>query len=192
LLTKYTHLIDFLLLHTCILKDLFDRFHGLPEEIEIELLKLGAGKRLRKVISVLERLDFETRGLLGGKSTLGLFYFALELAQRTKVGRDVGASFLLVLLDEVFDDAVIKVLTTQVGITSGSQDLEDTIVDREERDIESTTTEVIDDDAGLRLGFFVEAIRDGSGRRFVNDTKDLQPSDDTSVFGRLALSVVEV
>jgi hypothetical protein len=48
------HLIDFLLLYTCILKDLFDRFHGLTEEIEIKLLKFGTGKRLRKVVSVFE------------------------------------------------------------------------------------------------------------------------------------------
>jgi len=36
--------------------DLFNRFHGLTEDIETELLKLGMGKRLQKVISVIKRL----------------------------------------------------------------------------------------------------------------------------------------
>jgi len=62
----------------------------------IELLKLGMGKRLR--IVVLERLNFKACRLLQGKSTLGLFYFMLELAQRTKISRNVGASFFLYCL----------------------------------------------------------------------------------------------
>ena len=87
-----------------------------------------------------------------GKGALRFFYFALELAQCTKVGRDVCASLLLVLLDKVFNDAVIEILTTKVGVTSGSQDLKDTVVDREKRNIECATSEVIDDDPGFGLG----------------------------------------
>jgi len=74
--------------------DLFDRFHGLMEDIKIELLKLGMGRCLRNVVSVLERLDLKACGLLRGKSTC-LFYFALELVQRMTIGRNVGASYFL-------------------------------------------------------------------------------------------------
>ena len=35
------------------------RLHSLAEEIEIKLLKLGAGERLREVVSVLEGFDLE-------------------------------------------------------------------------------------------------------------------------------------
>ena len=117
---KHTYLVNFLLLHIRILEDLLDRFHGLTEEIKVELLKLGTGKRLRKVISVLEGFDLKASRLLGGKGAFRLFYFALKLAQCTKVGRDVCAGLLLVLLDEVLNDAVIEILTTEVGITSSS------------------------------------------------------------------------
>ena len=110
---------------------MLDRFHGLTEEIKVKLLKLGTRKRLREVISVFEGFDLKTSGLLGGKGALRLFYFPLELAQCTKVGRDVCAGLLLVLLDKVFNHTVIKILTTEVGITSSSQDLKDTVVDRE-------------------------------------------------------------
>jgi len=64
--------------------DLFDRFYGLTEDIETELLKLGTGKRLQKVISVIKRL--KACGLLRGKRVLGLFYFALEHVQHMNIG----------------------------------------------------------------------------------------------------------
>ncbi len=119
-LSTHTHLVNFLLLHSRILEDLLYRFHGLTEEIKVKLLKLGTRKRLREVISVLEGFDLKAGRLLGGKSTLRLFHFTLQLAQCTKIGRDVCAGLLLVQLDKVFNDAVIKVFTTEVGITCSS------------------------------------------------------------------------
>jgi hypothetical protein len=79
-----------------------------------------------------------------------------------------------------------------VGITSSSQDLKDTVVDREKRNVECATSEVIDNDPGFRLGLLVKTVSDGSGSGFIDDTEDLQASDSSSVFCCLALSVVEV
>ena len=59
---------------------------------------------LGEVVPDLERFDLEVRGLLNGESTLGLLDFALELAHGTEVGVNVGASLLLVLIDEVIND----------------------------------------------------------------------------------------
>ena len=168
------------------------RFHGLTEEIEVKLLKFGTRKRLREVISVLEGFDLKASRLLGGKGTLRLLYFALKLAQCTKVGRDVCAGLLLVLLDKVFNDTVIEILATEVGITSSSQDFKDTVVDREKGNVECATSEVIDDDPGFRFGLLVKAVGDGSGRGFINDTEDLQAGNCSRVFCCLALSVVKV
>jgi hypothetical protein len=42
----------------------------------------------------------------------------------------------------VVNETLVKVLTTKVGVTSGSQDLKDAVLDGKERDIESTTTKV--------------------------------------------------
>jgi len=171
---------------------LFDGLHGLTEEIKVKFLELGTGKCLGEVISVLEGLDLKTGRLLRGKGTFRLFYLALELAQRTKVSRHICASFLLVLLDKVFNDAVVKVLATEMGITSSSQDLKDTLVNREKRNVECAASKIIDDDSGFGLARFVKAVGDSSSGRFVNDTKDLQTGDGSSVFGCLALSVIEV
>ena len=151
---------------------MLDRFRGLTEEINVKLLKLGTRKRLREVISVLEGFDLKASRLLGGKGALRLFYFALKLGQSTKVGRDVCAGLLLVLLDRVFNDVVIEILTTEVGITSSSQDLKDTVIDREKRDVKCATSEVIDDDPGFGLGLLVKAVGDSSGGGFIDDTED--------------------
>jgi hypothetical protein len=171
---------------------LLDRLHGLTEEIEVKLLKLGTRKRLGEVISVLEGFDLKASRLLGRKGALRLFYFALKLAQCTKVGRDVCAGLLLVLLDKVFNHAVIEIFTTEVGITSSSQDLKDTIDDREKRNVECATSEVIDNDPGFGLGLLVKAVGDGSGCGFIDDTENLQAGDSSCVFCCLALGVVEV
>ena len=58
------------------------------------------------------------------EGTLGLFDFALELAKGAEVARNVGASLLLVELDEVVDEAVVEVLATEMGVNSGSQNFE--------------------------------------------------------------------
>jgi hypothetical protein len=46
------------------------------------------------------------------------------------------------LLDEGVDQPAVKILTTQVGITSDGLDLEDTFFDGPERDLKNTTAEV--------------------------------------------------
>jgi hypothetical protein len=73
------------------------------------------------------------------------------------------------------NNVVIKVLATQVGITGSSQDLKDTIIDQEERNIESTTTEVIDDvqdsDLDLLSRPYVMGVAIGSTKYIYLDTK---------------------
>lgn len=78
-----------------------------------------------------------------------------------------------------------------MGVTGGGEDLEDTVIDGKEIYIESSTTEIVDDD--LRLAtLLVETVDDGGSGRFVDDTEDLETSDGTSILRGLALSVVEV
>ena len=59
-----------------------------------------------------------------------------------------------------------------MGVTSCRQNLEDTVVDRQKGDIESTTSKIVDDD--LRFtALLIETVSDSGSGRFVNDTKDL-------------------
>ena len=51
-----------------------------------------------------------------------LLNITLELAHGTEVASNVSPSLFLVLLDKVVNDAVIKILSTKVGITGSCQD----------------------------------------------------------------------
>lgn len=100
--------------------------------------------------------------------------------------------FALEFVNEVINQPAVKILTTQVGVTSSGLDLEDTLLDGEERDIESTTTKIKDEDVALTLGLLVETVGNSSSSRLVDDTEDVQSGNETSILGGLTLGVVEV
>lgn len=100
--------------------------------------------------------------------------------------------FSLELIDEVVDQAVVEVLTTQVSVTGSRLDFEDSLLDSEERHIESSSTKVENENVPLALSLLVETICDGRRSRLVDDTENIQASNETSVFSGLALRVVEV
>jgi hypothetical protein len=78
-----------------------------------------------------------------------------------------------------------------MSVAGSRKHLEDAIIDRKEGNIESTTSEIVDDD--LRLAtLLVETVSDRGSSRLVNDTEDLKASDCSCVLGSLTLSVVEV
>jgi hypothetical protein len=93
---------------------------------------------------------------------------------------------------EVVNKTVVEVLTTQVSVTGSRLDLEDTLLDGEERDIEGTTTKIKDEDVALTLDLLVETVGNGGGSRLVDDTQNVQARDETGVLGSLTLGVVEV
>lgn len=188
---KVIHLIDIFLLDVSVLQHLLDGLHSLAEEVHVEFFELGTGEGLGEIVTVLERFDFDAGGLLTGEGPLGLLNLALQFTRGTEVLGDVGTSLLLVALDKIVNDAVVEIFTTKVGVTSSSQDLEDTVVDGEEGDIKSSTTEIVDDD--LRFtALLVKTVGDGGGGRFVDDTEDGETGDGSGVLGGLTLSVVEV
>lgn len=88
------------------------------------------------------------------------------------------------------DDAVVKVLSSEVGVSGGGEDLKDSVVNREERDIEGSSSEIVDDDVALSAGL-IESVGDGGGGRLVDDAEDVESSDRSGILGGLALSVVE-
>ncbi|KAI6875794.1 hypothetical protein KC323_g176 [Hortaea werneckii] len=78
-------------------------------------------------------------------------------------------------------------------VTGGSLDGENTALDVEEGNIESTTTKVVDQDVALLVGLAgTETVGNGSGGRLVDDTENVEARDGTSVLGSLSLVVVEV
>lgn len=94
---------------------------------------------------------------------------------------------------EVVKEVGVEVLATQVGVTSGGLDSEDTTLDVEEGNIESTTTEIVDEDVALLLGLAgTETVGNSGSGGLVDDTENVEARDGTGVLGGLTLVVVEV
>ena len=89
-------------------------------------------------------------------------------------------------------EAVVKVFTTKVRVTSGGLDLEDTLLNREQGYIECTTTQIEDEHILLSAVLLVETVGNSSSRWLVDDTHHIEASNDTSILGSLTLRVVEV
>jgi hypothetical protein len=177
------------LLELGVLENLLNRLHGLLEEVNVELLELGLGEGLGEVLAVVESLDLNAGALLRRQSTLGLLGLTLELTHGLEVLGDVDVVLLVVLLGEVVDDSLIEILTTEMGVTSGSQDLEDTVINGEKRDIKGTTTEIVDDDLSLTVGL-VKTVGDSGGGGLVNDSENVETGNDTGILGGLSLVVL--
>ncbi|OAX33614.1 hypothetical protein K503DRAFT_775442 [Rhizopogon vinicolor AM-OR11-026] len=62
---------------------------------------------------------------------------------------------VLEVLNEVVHEAVVKVLTTQVSVTGGSLDLEDTLLNVQEENIEGSSTEIENEDIVLAVDLLV-------------------------------------
>ena len=186
------NLVDRLLVDLRVAEDLLDRLHGAAEQVGAELLETGTGDRGVEVDALEERVDLDSG--LGGRrqGALGALAGGAETAEGAGVGREVLLVLALELGAEVGDEAVVKVLTAEVGVTGGGLDLEDALLDREERDVERAAAQVENEDVLLALGLLVEAVRDRGGGRLVDDAEDVEARDGTGVLGRLTLRVVEV
>lgn len=87
------------------------------------------------------------------------------------------------------DDALIEIFTTEMGVTSSRENLKDTLVNGQKRDIEGTTTKIVDNDLALTVGL-VQTIGDSGGGGLVDDTEDVETGNDTGVLGGLSLVVL--
>lgn len=190
--TDQDDLVDGGLVDLGVTEDTLDRLHGLAEEVLAEFLETSTGDGGVEVNALEEGVDFDGGLSRGGEGALGTLTSSAETAEGTRVGGQVLLVLALELLDEVVDETVVEVLTTQVGVTSSGLDLEDTLLDGQEGDIEGTTTQVEDQDIALTLGLLVETVGDGGGSGLVDDTQDVQTGNETGVLGGLTLGVVEV
>jgi hypothetical protein len=71
---------------------------------------------------------------------------------------------------EVLDDPPVPVVPAELAVPAGRLDIDDSVVDLDERDVQGAAAEVEDQDEGE--GFSVQPIRDCGGRRLVDDAGD--------------------
>ena len=191
--TNKDDVVNVRLLQLGVLENLVNGLEGLLEEIAVQLLELGAGEGLGEVVALEERLNLDLGGLLGRESTLGLLNLTLEFTHGLRILGDVDALVLVVLLDEVGNDAVIEIFTTKMSVTSSRLNLEDALLNSQDGHIESTTSKIVDKDlAFLLVILLVKTVGERGGGGFVDDTEDVKTGDSSSVLGGGTLSVVEV
>ena len=106
------------------------------------------------------------------------------------VALDVDAGFFFEFVDEEIDYGVVKIFTPEVGIAVGGHDFKNAVAELEDGDVKSTTTEVENDDFFVLFG--LEAVGQGSGGRLVDDALNLEAGDFASIFGGLALRIIEI
>jgi NAD-specific glutamate dehydrogenase len=166
-------------------------FDTLLEVVHAEIFKAGTSNGRVEVNAIVQRVNFNVR--LGGRrqSSLGPFAGSAETAERSLVVRNVLAVATLKVLHEKFYHAVIKVFSTQVGISGCGLDFKDSFLNGQQGHVECTSTQVENKNI-LFFSLLVQTVGNGSGRRLVDDTEHVQAGNSTGVLGGLALGVIEI
>ena len=115
----------------------------------------------------------------------------LQPLQGHLVVGEVDTFFVLEGLHEPVHDALVPVVSTEVGVARGRLHLEHTVSDLEDGHVERPTTEV-EHEHGLVGRLLVEAVSKRRCGRLVDDAQHFEPGDLSRLFGGGALGVVEV
>jgi len=191
--TNKDDLVNLVLLNTSVLEDLSNRLKGTSESLGVQIFETGTSNLNVEVLTIEERINLDGSLSAAGQSALGSLASSAQPPESASVAGKILLGLPGKLLLAVLKQVGIEVLTTKVGITSSSFNGEDTALDVEERNIESTTTKIIDENVALLVRLArAKTVGNGGSCRLVDDTEDIQASDGTSIFGSLALIVVEV
>jgi hypothetical protein len=181
-------------LHSSIGESLLARFDGLRDESADELLELRTGELEVDVLgsgSVGGDVGKVDVGLSGrGKFDLGLFSgFTDTLDSHTVLG-EVESRLLLELGDDVVDEGDVEIFSSQMSVTVGRLYFEDSLLHLEDRNIERSSSEIIDGDLSRVVA--VETVSESGSGRLVDDTENVETGDGSGILGSLTLRVVEV
>jgi hypothetical protein len=91
----------------------------------------------------------------------------------------------------MLSNSLIEIFSSEMSISSSSDDFENTVIDGEEGYIESTTTEIEDNNV-LLTRLLVHTVSNSSGSRLVDNTEDFHSRDSSGILGSLSLGIVEV
>src|SRR6266849_6529724 len=104
----------------------------------------------------------------------------------------------LVVLENPFVDEslqqIIDVVSAQVGVAIGGENLEDIAISRgaklKNRNIEGAAAKIVDGNLAALL--FVQAVGEGCRSGLIDKAKNFQTGDFAGVFGGLALGIIEI
>jgi len=175
-----------------VLKDLFDGGNGFLEHGKAEFFELSSGNDAVVIFGFVEGINFDV-GLSGRReNSLCSFALSSESSHGSGVFSHIVTSLSLEVSSTEFDQLVIEIFTAQMSITSSGLNFEDTVFDGQEGDIESTTTQIEDEDVSFTLSLSVETVSDSGSSGFVDDSEDVETSNDTGILSGLSLGIVEI
>ncbi len=192
--TDEDDLVDLTCLHTRIGERLLARVDGAldksrhqalelrTEDLDVDVLGTG------RVGSDEGQVDLGLRGRR--ELDLRLLSSFADTLERNRILSESETALLLELIEDVLNKDIVEVLTTEVSVTVRGLDLEDTLLHLQDRDIEGSASQIVDSDD--RVVRAVKTVGQRSGGRLVDDTKNIETSNGTSILGRLPLRVVEV
>ena len=94
------------------------------------------------------------------------------------------------ILEQELHERSVEVVSPKPGVPVRREDLEDSVRDSEERDVEGAAAEIIDrDDPVLQPS---KSVGEGRGSRLVEQPYHFEPGDLSRVARRLSLALVEV
>ncbi|VEU37454.1 unnamed protein product [Pseudo-nitzschia multistriata] len=172
-------------------QNLFAGLHALLEVVHVQVLETGTGDGGIEIDTVKEGVNFNVGLSRGRKSTLGTFASGTKTTERALVLAHVLLVSSLEVGEEVVNHSVIEILSSQVGISGSGLDFEDSFFDGKKRDIKGTSSKIENEDI-LFVSLLVQSVGDGSGGRFVDNTKNIKSGNGSGILGSLTLRVVEV
>jgi len=190
--TDHDEFVDFVLGEVSVGEGILNGLHASLEKINAELFELGTGHLESEIFTFGEGLALNEGGDGGGEGSLGLFALSSESTEGSVVSLDVDVGLLLEFSHAEFDESVIEIFSTQMGVTVGGLNIEDTFINGEDGDIEGTTTEIEDEDVLVSFLLFVETVGNSGGGGLVDNTSNVELGDGSGILGGLTLRIVEI
>lgn len=182
--------VDLVLLELGLVEHVLHRLEGLLEEVVVQLLELSAGDGLNEVLTLEQGFNLDLDLVGGGQLLLDFLGLSAQFSERLLVARGVQILLGLELLDELLGKSLVEVFSSQVSVSRGGDHLEEARVDVQERHVESSSSQVVDEDVLLVL--LVQTVGDGCGGGLIDDSEHVEAGNDSCVLGGLSLGVVEV
>ena len=193
--SNHDDLVDVVVGETCIADCLDDGSLASRDDGLDELLQLCPGEGLDEVLGSgcvcgdEGQVDLGLHG--GGELDLRLLTSLPDSPEGHVVLGEVESGLVLEGVHDVLGQSLIHVRSTELGVSAGGEDLEDSVAEVHDGDIEGSSSEVEDHDLLLDIGL-VQSVCECSGGGLVDDTDDLETCDCSSILGCLPLVVVEV